>query len=274
MKPPFKQRHPLFKPLAVMTISILGLFSLSYFLIINSSNKLNLNAAVLKIASMQRSLSQQITNSIAADNLEGQLLELPLDSLLASFGNLQNILLNGNKNLNVAPLKKDMILDYHKLDVAYISFFKQLDRNISDDNGGNFVSLLTAENAYLQQLDNFTNSLAGFSNTEVKNFKIREVCILCISIIFIFLEIRLIFLPAIKKIELQNTALREISFTQAHIIRRPLTNIQSILSLTLDTKSHDPYSLELLKLAKKEADELDAAIKSNIYKSDKNYKSS
>ena len=257
-----------------MTISILGLFSLSYFLIINSSNKLNLNAAVLKIASTQRSLSQQITNSIAADNLEGQLLELPLDSLLGLFGNLQNVLLNGNKNLNVSPLKKDMIQEYKKLDVAYLSFFKQLDRNISDDNGGNFVTLLNTENTYLLQLDNFTNSLAGYSNAEVKNFKIRELWILFISIIFIFLEIRLIFLPAIKKIEHQNAALREISFTQAHIIRRPLTNIQSILSLTLDAKSQDPYSHELLTLAKKEADELDAAIKNNIYKSDKNYKSS
>ena len=272
MKPPFKQRHPLLRPLAGMTISIILLFLLSYFFIVSSSNKLNLDAAAMKIISTQRSLSQQIINSIAADNLEGQISGPPLDSLTTAFTNLQHVLLYGNANLNIAPLKKELILEYQKLNVAYINFSQQLEHNILNGNGGNFVNLLNAQNLYLLQLDNFTTNLTGYSNDAVKNFRLKEICILCASIILVVIQVRFIFLPAITKIERQNNVLREISFTQSHIVRRPLTNIQSLLTLTLEAKKQDPYSIQLLTLAKKEADELDAAIKNNIYKSDKSYK--
>ena len=272
MKPPFKQRHPLLRPLAGMTISIIVLFLLSFFFIVTSSNKLNLDAAATKIISTQRSLSQQIINSIAANNLEGRLSGPPLDSLINAFNNLQHVLLYGNANLNVAPLKKDLILQYRKLDVAYNNLSKELEYNILSGNRGNFVKLLNAQNLYLLQLDDFTANLPGYSNREIKNFRLKEICILCISIILVGLQVRFIFLPVIRKIEHQNNVLREISFTQSHIVRRPLTNIQSLLTLTLEVKKQDPYSIQLLTLAKKEADELDTAIKNSIYKSDKSYK--
>src|SRR5689334_18847359 len=107
MKVPFRQRHPLFFPLTAMTVSILALFLLSYYIIISSSNKLNINATVLKIVTRQRSLSQEIINSIAADNLEGQIWGPSLDSLINSFHDLQLNLINGNSDLNIAFLKKD-----------------------------------------------------------------------------------------------------------------------------------------------------------------------
>ena len=260
------------RPLAVMTISIIVLFLLSFLFIISSAKKLNLDAAAIKIISTQRSLSQQIINSIAADNLEGQISGPPLDSLTNAFNSLQHVLLYGDANLNIAPLKKDLILQYHKLDVAYINFSKQLEHSILNDDGTHFVNLLNAQNLYLLQLDNFTANLTGYSNREVRNFRLKEICILFISILLVVVEVRFIFLPAIRKIERQNNVLREISFTQSHIVRRPLTNIQSLLTLTLEAKKQDPYSVQLLTLAKKEADELDAAIKNNIYKSDKSYK--
>ena len=118
-------------------------------------------------------------------------------------------------------------------------------------------------------MDDFSNKLSGASNQEVENFQFKEISILFISILLIFIEVRFIFLPAIKKIEGQNTALREISFTQAHIVRRPLTNIQSLITLILESKKQDQFCTEILTLAKKEADELDAVIKNNVHKSDK-----
>lgn len=272
MKPPFKQRHTLLRPLAGMTISILSLFLLSYFFIINSSARLNLNASVTKIAAQQRSLSQQIVNSIAADNLEGELVEVPLDSLTHVLSQLQSVLLNGNSHLNIKPLKESLMEEYTRVDNTFNKFAAQVDTNIANDKNENFVDLLKAENLYIQQLDNFTNKITGYSNEEVKYFRLKEICILFISILLILLQIRLIFLPAITRIERQNNALREISFTQSHIVRRPLANIQSLLAMTLDAKNQDPYSTQLLTLAKKEADELDAVIKGNINKSDKNYK--
>jgi signal transduction histidine kinase len=272
MKPPFKQKHPLLRPLSIMTVSIILLFLLSYLFIVSASNKLNMDAATMKVIATQRSLSQQIVNSIAADNLEGEISGPPLDSLMNSFTQLQHDLLYGNADLDIAPLKSDLILQYHKLDVAYINFLRQLEHNILNENSRSFVSLLNVQDFYLLQLDDFTASLTGYSNKEVTDFRVKEICILFISIILVLTEVRFIFLPAIRKIEKQNNVLREISFTQSHIVRRPLTNIQSLLTLTLETKNPDPYSVQLLTLAKKEADELDAAIKNNIYKSDKGYK--
>lgn len=272
MKVPFRQRHPLFFPLTAMTVSILALFLLSYYIIISSSNKLNINATVLKIVTRQRSLSQEIINSIAADNLEGQIWGPSLDSLINSFHDLQLNLMNGNSDLNIAFLKKDFIGDYNKLQTGYADFSKQLEKNIGSNNSGTFVDLLNAQDYYLHQLDDFTAKLTGFSNEEVRHFRLNEVFILCASLIIVVMEIGLIFIPAITKIERQNKALREISFTQSHIVRRPLANIQGLLTLTLNVQHQDPYSVELLQLAKKEADELDAAIRNNIHKSDNNYK--
>jgi signal transduction histidine kinase len=217
-------------------------------------------------------LSQEIVNSIAADNLEGQLWGPPLDSLINSLDDLQHNLLYKYADLNIASFKKDFTGEYDKLQTAYADFLKQVQKNIAGNNSSIFVDLLNAQHYYLQQLDGFTAKLTGFSNEEVQHFRLNEVFILCASLIIVLMEIRLIFLPAIKKIERQNKVLREISFTQSHIVRRPLANIQGLLTLTLNVKNQDPYSAELLQLAKKEADELDAAIKNNIHKSDKNYK--
>lgn len=273
MKPPFKQRHPLFLPLAAMTVSILLLFTLSYIIVINSSNKLNTNAAELKIVTSQRSLSEEITNSLAAGNLEGKNWGPPLRNLLNSFSYFHRTLLYGDPEKNIAPLKQELLEQYHQLDAGYLSFFKQLQNNIANNSSKGFVDLLNAENLYLQQLDIFTEKLTGYSNNAVRNFRLTEVFILCVSLIIVFMEIRLIFVPAITKIERQNSALREISFTQSHIVRRPLANIQGLLNLTLETRNHDPYNYQLLQLAKKEAEELDALIRNNIYKSDTNYRS-
>ena len=272
MKLPSEQRRFLLRPLAIMTVSVFILLSLSCVFIVTSSNRLKLNSTLMKVTSTQRSLSQKIVNYIAADNLEGKITGLRLDSLISSFTQLQHVLLYGDQNLNVAPLKEDMISEYHKLDIGYINFFRELGRNISNDSASNFLNLLNTENLYLEQLDNFSARISGASNQEVENFQFKEISIICISIILIFIEVRFIFLPAIKKIEGQNTALREISFTQAHIVRRPLTNIQSLLTMILDNKKQDQFVTELLTLAKKEADELDAVIKNNVHKSDKHNK--
>ena len=272
MRPPFKQRHPLLLPLGGMTITILLLFLLSYFFTITSSNKLNLNAAVIRITATQRALSQQVINSLAADNLGSQVPGPPLDSVLYSFNQLQHLLLYGDKNLNIEPLKEELIPEFNKLNVDYTDLLQQAEHSISNNSNGNFINLLNAENRYLQQLDSFTNSVTVLSGEEIKNFQLEEICILFISIAIIFMEIKFIFLPAIRKIEKQNTVLREISFTQSHTIRRPLTNIQSLLNLVLEIKKQDTFSIELLTLAKKEAEELDAVIRNNVQKSDKSYK--
>lgn len=271
MRPPWKQRHVLLGPLAVITVSILILLLLSFWFIVDSSNNFKLNAAIMKITATQRSLSQQIINSIASDNLEGEISGPPLNELTDSLVILQKTLLYGNEGFNITPLKENFILNYQQLDAGYMQFFQQVDQNISNDSSKNFVMLLNAENDYLKQLDNFNTRLTGYSNKEVRIFQLKETCILIISLLLVFFEVRFIFLPAVKKIESQNTAMREISFTQAHTLRMPLTNIQGLLSILLENKEIDAVNNQLLSLVKKQADELDVLIKANIYKSDKNF---
>jgi len=271
MKAPFKQRHPLVRPLTAMTVSILILFSLSYFFVTSSSDALTVDTEIIRITSTQKSLSQQIINTIAANNLNAQIDGPSLDSLIDSFKKLETDLPHIKTQLNISAEQTALYNTHQSLNIAYKKFSDLLDENMIDIRGENFVSLINAQNVYLKRLDEFTNNLTGYSNTEIKSFKTKELYILVFSILLVLLQIRFIFLPAIQKIEKQNNALREISFTQAHIIRRPLTNILSLLNMTLE-KKQDSYNTQLLTLAKKEADELDAVIKNNIYKSDKNYR--
>ena len=138
---------------------------------------------------------------VAADSIAGLTTGAPIELLIDSFTNLQHTLLYGDTSIDIAPLKIKFINDYNKLDVEYLNFFKQLNSNISYGVSANFISLLNAENCYIQQLDDFSSKLTGYSNDEVKFFQWKEICILCCSIVIIFIELRFIFSPTIKKIE-------------------------------------------------------------------------
>jgi hypothetical protein len=267
MKPLRKRTNVLFMPFMIMTISIITLSLLSYFLVTASGDALRLNTNVIKIISRQRSLSQEIVNSIAADNLEGKLTGPPLRGTINSFSHLQVIFLHGDSSLDISPLKQHLYAEYHQLDIAYINFFKALQRNIANDGAANFIDLLNAQDLYLQQLDNFNTKLNGYSNKQINTFELREMCILLGSLAIIFLEIVFIFFPAIRKINGQNTTLKEIAFSQSHLVRRPLANIQGLLAIILDSKENYEEIAYLIKLTKNQADVLDTVIKENIYKS-------
>ena len=261
-----KRKNVLFMPRIILAISIVGLSIISYFLISTSTNALLLNSAVTRFTNRQRTLSQQIINALAADNLEGKEEGTSIQTSINNFTNLENYFLHGDSAMDITPLKQNLHAGYKQLDLAYNNLMNNISINLSNDINGDFIKLLKAEDYYLQQLDEFVSQLNSYSNQQVKKFKIEEISILLFSLLIIFSEIIFIFFPAINRIEKQNKMLTEIAFNEAHLIRRPLTNIQSLLSLISESKPENTDTNHLVQLAISEANELDDVIKQTVKK--------
>ncbi len=256
----------MFVPRIILALSIITLSLISYFLISTSTNALLLNSAVTKLTTRQRTLSQQIINSLAADNLEGKEEGPAIQTSINNFTSLEKDFLNGDSATDITPLKQSLYADYNQLDIAYKKLMNSVTINLSNDVNGDFIQLLNGENNYLQQLDEFVSKLNSYSNQQVKKFKIEEISILLFSLLLIFSEIIFIFFPAINKIEKQNKMLTEIAFNEAHLVRRPLTNIQSLLNLISESKPENADTNHLVQLAISEANELDNVIKQTVQK--------
>lgn len=71
----------------------------------------------------------------------------------------------------------------------------------------------------------------------------------------------------IKEIELQNQKLKEIAWTQSHIVRAPLSQILGLSQLVLDDKQTTEETKELIGILNNSAQELDEIIKEIITKS-------
>jgi PAS domain S-box-containing protein len=73
-------------------------------------------------------------------------------------------------------------------------------------------------------------------------------------------------LDRMRKIELQNKALREIAWTQSHIVRAPLANIIGLIDLLID-KQHKDEDSKLLSFISDSAEKLDLIINDIVKKS-------
>ncbi|WP_264548093.1 hybrid sensor histidine kinase/response regulator [Flavobacterium sp. N2820] len=71
----------------------------------------------------------------------------------------------------------------------------------------------------------------------------------------------------IKEIELQNEKLKEIAWTQSHVVRAPLSQILGLVQLVLDDESTTEETKELVGILNNSAQELDKIIKEIIHKS-------
>jgi len=71
----------------------------------------------------------------------------------------------------------------------------------------------------------------------------------------------------IKEIELQNQKLKEIAWTQSHIVRAPLSQILGLTQLILDDKKNTKETKELIIILNNSAKELDKIIQEIITKS-------
>lgn len=71
----------------------------------------------------------------------------------------------------------------------------------------------------------------------------------------------------LKKIELQNKKLKEIAWTQSHIVRAPISQILGLSQLVLEDKNTSEETKELIEILNNSAHELDSIVKDIIHKS-------
>ncbi|MEP6683100.1 MAG: PAS domain S-box protein [Parafilimonas sp.] len=295
MKSVTSKDNSLLIPRIILTVSIVAVSVMSFYFITTTSNVLLLSSYLSKITSKQRTLCQQVINSIAADNIGGKLEGPPLEKTLENFVQSQTSFSKTDSILNVRLEKHNSHIEYINLDEAYGKLLKSISKNIHSNTTNEFLNLLVAENKYLDALDQYTSSLNGYSNAEVQTFKLKETSILLVSLLLVFLEIFLLFLPAVKKINKQNTklisitrelqeshkllqlevkeveakneSLKRIAYMQSHKIRHPLSSIMGLIGLLKDGHSADKNWINMMCDA---ASQLDVRIQNIVKESDLN----
>jgi PAS domain S-box-containing protein len=295
MKSATSKGKSLLLPRIVLTVSIVAVSVVSFYFITTASNVLLISSYLSKITSKQRTLCQQVINSMAADNLGGKLDGLPLEKTLNNFVQSQKSFSKTDSIFSLRLGKQNPSPEYANLSETYDYLLNSISKNLETDSTNEFLNLLVAENKYLDALDKYTSSLNSYSNSEVQTFKLRETSILLVSLLLVLLEIVLLFLPAVKKInrqnkelmvvtgqlkesynllelqvkevEAKNESLKKIAHMQSHNVRHPLTSIMGLIGLLKDGHTADKNWVKMMCDA---AELLDVRISNIVKESDLN----
>lgn len=247
-------------PFIILTGSIIILCILVQVLLQSSLDDMKIDAAVVNTAREERTIAHQVVNSIAADNLAGQLTKPSADSLFFVFKKLHESLFTRQNNNALFARELRNIND------KYGYFLKAVSMNADSDSSRNedFVLLLNTQADYIKALDAYIAVLTGNSEAKIERFRRDELLLTAFSLLIVLLEVIFIFLPAIKKIKKQSKQFRVIAFNHSHIIRQPLANIKGLLELVDDT-SFNEETKEIFTMLKDETEKLDDVIKHSIY---------
>jgi PAS domain S-box-containing protein len=292
MKAPESTSNTLLFPRIILTVSIIAISIVSYYFITRTSNVLSVGREINKIASRQRTLCSQVVNSIAADNIGGKLEGPPLEETLTKFTKGSASFFKTDSILNLHLGSHNLNNEYAGLNEAYDALLSSISINLAGNSTNYFVELLTAEDNYLQALDKYASALNIRSTEEARTFKMRETTVLVVSLVFVFLEIIFLFLPAVRKINKQNKelsvvnhelkeshkllqshlteieeknkVLKKIAHIQSHEIRHPLTSVMALVSLA---EHGHPINEKWLQMMHDASQSLDTRIKSIIKES-------
>lgn len=250
----------LFIPFIILTGSIIILCVLVQVLLQSSLDDMKVDAAIVTMARDERTIAHQVVNSIAADNLAGELTDPSADSLFFVFKKLHTSLVAPQKGNQ--QFKKELA----SINDKYGYFSNAIILNSGSDSTSNddFVLLLNTQSDYIRALDAYIAVLTGNSEAKIERFRREEMLLTAFSLLIVLLEVLFIFLPAIKKIKKQSRQFRVIAFNHSHIIRQPLANIKGLLEL-VDCNSFNEESKEIFTMLKEEAEKLDDVIKHSIY---------
>ena len=241
----------------LMTVIVILLILYSQYSINNSLNDLKNDEQLMEAASRQQRMTLQITQIMTADQLQGITMTLPLDSLTGKLEYMQNhVLLEGASRIKYYAHPDTALVS------TFVSFNNALNELLNQDGITTYVKLLNTEKNYLESLDRYMVAVSEHSNAKMNRFRRLQVLIMWGTIVLITLGAIFNFLPAVKKIKLQNDRLKQIAFNQSHVVRRPLANIKLFLNLmpisTVEEKS------ELLTHIQTEAEELDDIICNSV----------
>jgi len=250
----------LFIPFIILTGSIIILCILVQVLLQSSLDDMKVDTITVTTAREERTVAHQVVNSIAADNLAGQLTNPSADSLLFLFKKLHaSLFVQQNSGLQFTK-------ELNSINDKYGYFLNAVLLNTDSDSTSNddFVTLLTTQADYIKSLDTYIVALSGNSEAKIERFRREEMLLTAFSLLIVLLEVMFIFLPAIKKIKKQSRQFRVIAFNHSHIIRQPLANIKGLLELIDDTGFNEENK-EIFTMLKEEAEKLDDVIKHSIY---------
>lgn len=252
-------------PFLIMAISTVMLAVVSQILIVSFLKNIKADGDLATLISKQRTLSQEIVKVTAADNLGGILTGESVDSLMQTTANYHRMILRGDSARELQPLPENFFPAYKRMNTAFNNFIDTLIKAGDDEKNPQaaFISLINSQQAYSKEIDNLISLLDKHFRNDVEIFELKEIVIIVICIVIVFLEAVFIFLPAVKKIQKQNEQLAAIAFNHSHLVRSPLCNVLGILSLIDETKV-DKETKELLRVASQEAQRLDNIIKKNV----------
>jgi len=211
--------------LLVFTVILLTVFIQS--VIQYSLKNQERNSALINIAGKQRMLSQKVL----AKFYECRFLECDYSELKVALDRLYrtNIALQeGNPRIGLEPIQNpeiQILFDKLNQHMNFIYF------NLNDFEKLKVVSnteLRTETASFLKLMDTIVNRFQKLAEEEIRTLMMIELELAFVTILIILLEVLFIVNPVIKKITLQNSKLKEISWYQTHSFSSHIKNLKGL----------------------------------------------
>ncbi len=257
MKNSFTTPKKLLIRFLLMTAIVIVLILYSQYSVNRSFKDLKKDEQLVDATREQQRTTLLITQQIAADQLQGIEMTLPLDSLNQKLTYIQEHILT-----RIDQSDSGYVKVHDSLSKAFASFSVSLGISINNDSINSYVNLVDDQKNYLLALEKLSTIVNENSNAKLSHYKRIQIVVMWATIVILSLSAMFIFLPVIRKIENQNKRLRQIAYNQSHVVRRPLANIKLFLNLMQMAPSEEKG--ELLGFIQTEAEELDNIICSSV----------
>jgi len=262
-------RFSITKSYVIILATIVVLIIAGQWLISSNLQTVALEGNLINLSGRQRMISQKLVKDLALSSVSGVSAMHAFRSDLESFEQVHSALILGDESLGLNPLTDQALLAQYKLVADKFDPFIAVLSNI--EKKGFAISELTKLNEiqshFLIEMDAFVYLASANLQDDLFRFKILELAIAAVSFFLILLEVLFIFLPAYRRIQFQNEQLKVMAFQHSHVIRRPLSNILSLLYLLSksDFRADDKYKLSLIE---KEAIEIDRIVRDEVQKAE------
>ena len=254
----------------IYLLSIATLITFNQAIIQWHINTQKSDARVMNITGRQRMLSQQIPKLMLLSEKDNAYIS-QLQSRNSEWNFIQESLQKGNDSLHIpAATNLDILLMFRQLKVYQDAVSKAVNGFSKDTANRSAYEAVCLDNEkkYLPLMEKIVSSIEQYSEQKVKGLMITEIILALLSLIALYVEFRLLFIPWIKeiaedknKITKKDEQLKEISRIQSHEVRKPVANIIALISLIEDDPRWAGDNKEVLEMLKLSALEMDMAVK-------------
>lgn len=263
-----KPRSPLVVPYVILIASIVFLSVSSYVILYDSLDDIKSDARLINLASRQRMYSQGIVKDLMAISFLSPQWKGDLDSYINQLRSVQHSILVGDEELGLEPLPVKHREAYKQVEPSFQQFSDLIPARHVFTRQDSLARLVSKQKLYLAAMDRFLTHLEFENSKEISRFQQIELILMIVSLTVILLEVFLIFIPAMRRINQQQHKLRRLAFEESHTMRHPLTNIMGILKI-INWESLSQRDVQYMRMLEKEAAKIDETIKQNaqmIYK--------